>query len=172
MNKQINLALNVGTTKAEVEALAQVILNAVQDENPILRFGFLRSLEEACTTATKLVTEDAINEALAKNPDGLSKYPGAADGKDFLVGSDKYRVTIKNEYPYGEQTIPGDNGKRRDDPNAMLWRAEMAVIEKRKEDGKLSTKKLAAYEAQLRADHPRMMPNKTTLSISLRAASR
>lgn len=172
MNKQINLALNVGTTKAEVEALAQVILNAVQDDNAILRFGFLRSLQEACTTATKLATEAAINEALSNNEDGFSRYPGAADGKDFKVGTDTFRVTIKNEYPYGEQTIPGDNGKRRDDPNAALWRAEMAVIERRKEDGKLSTKKIAAYEAQLRADHPRMQPTETTVSISLRAASK
>lgn len=141
------------------------------EKNSLNTFAALRSLQEAVTLATKLVTEAAINEALSNDKEGFSRYPGAADGKDFIVNGDIFRVTIKNEYPYGEQTIVSQDGSRRDDPTAALWRAEKAVVEKRKEDGKLSTKKIAAFEAQLRAEHPRMKPSETTISIALRGIS-
>lgn len=181
--------LVISTTKQGIETLAKTLVEQVMntpiypnDEDPsdpeavyaptneLTRFAILRALQEAAKIATTMVTEDAINEALRVDKEHNNKpiYPGAAEGQDFVYLGDRFRLMIHNEYPYGDQTVTDDAGKQRPDPNSLLWAAEQKVIERRKEDGKLSTKKLAAWEAQLRADHPRMKPTETTVSISLR----
>lgn len=178
----------ISTRKKEIETLAKQIVETITSQvyyadendangnavalpkNPLITFALLRSLQAAAEQACKLVTEDAINEALRVDKENGNKpiYPGAAEGMDFTFGGERFRLMIHNEYDYGAQTIAGDNGTRRDDPNAALWRAETAVVAERKEKNKVSTKRLAALEATLRQDHPRMQPIETTVSISLR----
>lgn len=177
MRQLLLLDLPVETTSKGVNEAADNLLSLINasttttaggafiQQNPLTRWMILRTLQDAAKTAADKLSDEAIGYALSCDP--ITKqplFPGAAEGKDFMVGDTVCRVTIKNEYAYGVQS----DADGRLDPNSKRWNELTAERTTLSERSKALTKSIAGIEALIRDEHPRMKPTEATVTLSLR----